>query len=307
MEGIDFTKFKRSLRFYTTGSEQKFGITDGENYYMLKMPKNVRDIHYTELSYANNVISEYLGSKILWSIGFPVQDVRLGTWGDKVCVACRDFVPEGFRLVEFAAFKRGYVNDSSSNGENTELSEVFDTIENHEQIQEKEKVKEFFWNLFIGDSLIGNFDRHNGNWGFLVNEGTGIITLAPVYDCGSSLFARAGEEMMKQILADPKMLQDRIYSIPASAIKYEGRKINYFSFISSLENEECNQALRRVYPNIDMKKIEAIVDGTPYISALQKEFYKKILNERYDKILTFSYNRMMKRERKMETEKNKIL
>ena len=28
------------------------------------------------------------------------------------------------------------------------------------------------------------FDRHNGIWGFLVNENTGVKQLAPVFACG---------------------------------------------------------------------------------------------------------------------------
>ena len=27
-----------------------------------------------------------------------------------------------------------------------------------------------FWDMFIIDALIGNHDRHNGNWGFLLNK-----------------------------------------------------------------------------------------------------------------------------------------
>ena len=33
-----------------------------------------------------------------------------------------------------------------------------------------------------------------------------------------------------------------------------------------------------------MEKINKIIDETPYISAIRKEFYKKILNMRYEKI-----------------------
>lgn len=54
---------------------------------------------------------------------------------------------------------------------------------------------EWFWNMFIVDAFIGNWDRHNGNWGFLYNISTDEITLAPVYDCGSSLYPQADEAM----------------------------------------------------------------------------------------------------------------
>ena len=39
-----------------------------------------------------------------------------------------------------------------------------------------------FWDLFVVDALIGNTDRHFGNWGFIKKDD--IISFAPVYDCG---------------------------------------------------------------------------------------------------------------------------
>ena len=49
------------------------------------------------------------------------------------------------------------------------------------------KGKEKFWDMFVIDSLIGNTDRHNGNWGFLLNKQINEITFSPIYDCGSCL------------------------------------------------------------------------------------------------------------------------
>ena len=44
--------------------------------------------------------------------------------------------------------------------------------------------------MFAVDALIGNFDRHNGNGGVLVNENTDELKIAPIYDCGSCLFSQ---------------------------------------------------------------------------------------------------------------------
>ncbi len=29
-------------------------------------------------------------------------------------------------------------------------------------------LRKFFWDMFIADALLGNFDRHNGNWVFFM-------------------------------------------------------------------------------------------------------------------------------------------
>ena len=42
--------------------------------------------------------------------------------------------------------------------------------------------------MFIVDAFLGNFDRHNGNWGILVDECKKTAEIAPVYDCGSCLY-----------------------------------------------------------------------------------------------------------------------
>ncbi len=44
-----------------------------------------------------------------------------------------------------------------------------------------------FWDMFIVDALIGNTDRHNGNWEFLENKISRNVSIAPIYDCGSCL------------------------------------------------------------------------------------------------------------------------
>ena len=102
--------------------------------------------------------------------------------------------------------------------------------------------------MFIVDALIGNWDRHNDNWGFLYNITTDEISLAPIYDCGSCLFPQANEEIMRKTLE--------------------------------------------------------IVDETPFISDLQKEFYKTMLRERKERILDFSYKKLCKRERSKSQEYN---
>ena len=44
----------------------------------------------------------------------------------------------------------------------------------------------------------------------------------------------------------------RVYVFPTSALKEDGKKINYFEYISSLKNEDCNSAIMRIVPLIDL-------------------------------------------------------
>ena len=156
------------------------------------------------------------------------------------------------------------------------------------QLVDHGSLLERFWDMFIVDALIGNWDRHNGNWGFLYDDRSDEMILAPVYACGSCLYPQADETIMKHVLTDRAQLNKRIYDIPLSAINVDGKKIRYFDFISSLQYEGCNEALKRILPRIDMEKIGAIIEQTPFISDLQKQFYMTILTERKACILDFN-------------------
>ena len=289
---IDFTGLPIRNKTYAGANGSKISVIYNDVLYMLKFPA-VPSIN-KEMSYANGCISEYLGCHIFESVGIPVQNTLLGNYKkngkQKIVVACRDFTAAGLVLQDFASLKNTII-DSVHNGYGTELSDIVKTLEEQTAI-DPQKLTEWFWDMFIVDALIGNWDRHNGNWGFLYNTVTDAISLAPVYDCGSCLFPQADEKIMRKTLDDPAERQVRIFERPLSGIKINGQKIQYFKFISSLENMDCNKALKRILPRIDMDKIYIIVDETPFISDLQKEFYRTMLRERKERILDFSYHKL---------------
>ena len=300
---IDFTNLPVRNKTYAGANGSKISVLYNNELYMLKFPA-VPAIN-KEMSYANGCISEYLGCHIFESIGIPVQKTLLGTYTknekQKIVVACKDFTAGGLVLQDFASLKNTII-DSAHNGYGTELSDIVKTLEEQTAIDSK-LLTDWFWDMFIVDALIGNWDRHNGNWGFLYNPETDKISLAPIYDCGSCLFPQADAEIMRKTLDDPAELEIRIFERPLSGIKINGQKIQYFKFISSLDNKDCNEALKRILPRIDINNIYRIVDETPFISDLQKEFYKTMLRERKERILDFSYQKLRKRERSKNRER----
>ena len=299
---IDFTNLPVRNKTYAGANGSKISVLYNDELYMLKFPA-VPAVN-KEMSYANGCVSEYLGCHIFESIGIPVQKTMLGTYTkkgkQKIVVACKDFTAGSLVLQDFASLKNTII-DSAHNGYGTELSDIVKTLEEQTAV-DPQMLTEWFWDMFIVDALIGNWDRHNGNWGFLYNTITDEILLAPIYDCGSCLFPQADAEIMRKTLDDPAEREIRIFERPLSGIKINGQKIQYFKFVSSLGNKDCNKALKRILPKIDMKKIYKIVDETPFISDLQKEFYKTMLRERKERILDFSYQKLRKRERSKEQE-----
>jgi len=181
------------------------------------------------------------------------------------------------------------------------LSDVLETIEK-QQFVNPAQLLEHFWNVFVVDALLGNFDRHNGNWGFIVDTISQTVEIAPIYDCGSCLLPQADEKVMKKVLENENELNARIYQFPTSAIKLNGKKINYYDFLMVAEYKECNEALGRIVSKIDMKKIRNFIDDVPYISIMQKEFYKTYISARYEKVILPAYEQVF--EQLSQEEKN---
>ncbi len=91
---------------------------------------------------------------------------------------------------------------------------------------------------FIVDALIGNTDRHNGNWGVIVNGDT--VKIAPVYDCGSSLSPLlADNELTEKITADNAL------NVMSVIMDNMGNRLNYRDFLMSGTNNNINLALKK--------------------------------------------------------------
>ena len=199
---IDFTRCRIVPgRAYNGANGSKIAVRYNGVVYMLKFPPSAAG-KPTELSYTNGCISEHLSSSIFNLIGITAQETILGTYvvKDKVKLvcACRDFTSRGMRFFDFCSIKNT-VLDSDSNGTGTELLDVLDAIDKQRYINSV-LLRNHFWDVFIVDALLGNFDRHNGNWGFLYDDKTESASIAPVFDCGSCLLPQADESVMRKVL-----------------------------------------------------------------------------------------------------------
>lgn len=290
---IDFTNCRIiSGRAYNGANGSKIAVSYNGEVYMLKFPPSGEG-KPTELSYTNSCISEHLASSIFNLVGIKAQKTMLGTYMvknkvKKVC-ACKDFAIDGKRLFDFCSIKNTIL-DSDTKGSGTELEDIMDTLDK-QQFVSSVLLREHFWNVFVVDALLGNFDRHNGNWGFLYDEKTGMSEIAPVFDCGSCLLPQADEKIMKMVISDEKERNARVFQFPTSAIKQSGHKINYYDFLMDARKGDCNAALGRIVPNMDMQIIRDFIDKTEGITDLQKTFYKCYIDARYELIIQPAYEK----------------
>lgn len=269
-------------KFYGGANGGKVSIIYNGNRYMIKYPP--KPTKNDDMSYTNSCISEYISCHIINILGFSAQETILGYFNNKLVVACKDFEEDGKRLFEFSKVKNITIDTT---GDNTELGEIIDTI-NQQNIIESEEVLEFFRNLFILDSYLGNFDRHNGNWGFLIDNLNKSAEIAPIYDCGSCLFPQNTEDEMSRALNNKREIDIRVYSRPLSSIKINNKRINYYEYLKSLSKDNplmdnLNFIGNRILENQDI--INNFIDSIDEITITHKEFIKLILENRFEKII----------------------
>ena len=273
---IDFTNAIEELNNYK-GSEKKKTLIYNNNKYLVKFPNPIMKKN-KNISFTNNTLSEYIGSNIFKIVGFKTQNTILGNYTyngkDKIVCACEDFTDENNVLYEFESLALS-TNPDKKIG--TEISDIMEVIEENKMI-DSETTKQKFWDMFVIDSIIGNTDRHNGNWGFLLNKNTGTVTFSPIYDCGSCLNPMLEDtEIEKFTETELKNLAINCYS----CLRDNGKKINYMTYIKEMKNQECNNAIKRLFANIDIDKIENFIDNIECMTDIRKEFYKRIINQRY--------------------------
>ena len=279
----DFSNYKLSNIRYG-GSERKLGILINDEPYMLKFQKN------TKFGKRNNHLFEFLGSHIFELLGFNVHKTYLGKYKGEFVVACKDFVINGYEFVPFNDVGESTIETDKETYQYT-YEDIVLLLEKNRKITNVDETISIFFEMYIVDALLGNFDRHGANWGFLKKENK--YQLAPIFDNGSCLFPQlVNEDEMNYILNNENELNERIYKFPTSQIKLGNKKSSYYEVISSLKYKECNEALIKIYPKVDINKIGELINSLD-ISNIHKNFYTSIIMERYKKILKHSYDKLV--------------
>ncbi|MCI8469975.1 MAG: CtkA family protein [Clostridia bacterium] len=274
---IDFTNAIEEFNNYK-GSEKKKTLIYNDKKYLVKFPDPVREKN-KNISYINNAFSEYIGSNVFKIVGFKTQNTVLGKYNyngkEKIVCACEDFTDNDNILYEFENLALSTNPDKKIE---TELNDIMEVIEESKMIH-TEETKQKFWDMFVIDSLIGNTDRHNGNWGFLLNKSTGKVEFSPIYDCGSALNPMLEDDEIEKINEiELKNLAMNCYS----CLKEDGKKINYMTYIKQMNNENCNKAIKRIFKSIKLKEIESFIDEINSMTKARKEFYQNLIKQRYE-------------------------
>lgn len=276
-----------------TGSDRKEGLINPEGKrFLVKYAEAHTRANDLDTSYVNNVLSEYMSSHILEIAGFDVHHTFIGTRGGDLLVACENFTSDHQYLIEFGQYMRKHY-DSGDIGRVPDICQI-DHVLHYDPIlcRDAQHLWQSYWERFIGDALVGNFDRHMGNWGYITDTQAQKIYPSPIYDNGSTLFPALSEKAMSEdILPFKKELLKRTLLFPKAALTVNGKKACYLDMMSSGYEPSLTQAVKKIVPGIlgRMPEINRFIDGQEFLSATRKSFYKTILNTRAEYILRPAY------------------
>ena len=288
---IDFTNCVKLINDFG-GSEKKKKIIYNNEEYMIKFPDPIRE-RDNNLSYMNNQFSEYIGCHIFELCGIKAQKTLLGTYKDedsgkiKVVVGCRSFQNDNLSLIEFNKIMLS-INTEKKANEKLELNDIIETFKKESKISDISNLNMFF-NTIVIDTLIGNGDRHEENFGFVYDKNTQYKNLifSPIYDCGSCLAPLISDERMKNLLNNESDFKAQEYNLTYRYCN-NGKKIFMHEFFNKPNNYLSN-AIVKMFNKIDLLKINNLIDNTEYISDVRKEYCKKAIKLRYDTILKPAY------------------
>lgn len=206
--------------FEVGGAEPKLSVDNGR--VMLKFPRSKAD------NVINEHIAEYLGCRIAKKMGYGVQEVALAYCGNKECVAIKMF---RYRLVTFDSMGDSTINE----GGGYELEWILKCPISEEKLgysymEYKERVLE----LIALDFILGNRDRHKGNFAF--RKVNGVYVLSDIYDMGASLSPRmiGRQDLMQMTIGE---IKDNIYKT-MSAIEIKGKKRSFIETLRILKGDE---------------------------------------------------------------------
>lgn len=307
----NFDLLRPSKISYGGHGGSKRGVIINNEKWFLKYPKSTKSMNVDGLSYSTTPLSEYLGSHIYELIGLDVHKTKLGYANGKIVVACKDFLSNNEIIIDYNMIKNEYdenvereIEHLSSSGNlnsNHDLEEVLIIMEQNPYFKTIPELKIRFWDMFVIDAFISNNDRNEGNWGLILNKETNKLRISPVFDNGSSFYNKSSNNKLTSIYEDEFKFKQSVYESSISIYRLNGKPINPLKYIESMREEECNKAILRIVPKINMDKIKDMFNnvpeeynGIPVLSKIQKLYYLKSLEYKYNNVLIPIYKKLLK-------------
>lgn len=268
------------------GKTYKFGITYNNNDYIVKFAQNS----------ISSLYSEYVASRFIFALGISCHKVWFGIYNNTPVVILKDFTNKGDTLRSFQDTQQSSEDTDLYNKEYT-YNDIIYLIDKHTKMSDsnKLKAKAQFWQMFIMDAILGNRDRHRGNWGYIKNNGK--YRPAPIYDNGNSLFPDIEQIINNYIECcnngkEFEFIKERSEKFPASLLKIkspngEYKRTNYYEVLGDLRiNKTLAYQVKTLKEKVGFNGVylainSVVMNAKDYIPLEYRRFYVIIVCVRY--------------------------
>lgn len=275
MELVVVTDSDRNLRSYD-GATDKFGATLGGVDYIVK---------FSSTGLTSELYSEHVASSFIRNLGVPAHETRLCIYNERMAVLLKDFTFNGWRLRTFK-----HAIQSSGNMEPTYSSYTLPVIMNliygstHMSTEIKKAIASRFWEMLVCDAILGNADRHWGNWGYLAMGSR--YAPAPIYDNAGSLQPELGVQVQAYVRDKVAFLAPRTCRHPSSKIRSADRKNKRLNYNTLFTNPEILKTTEEFRSSLSLSKVAvAAIDATADIPEPYRDFYIYYICVRYLRIM----------------------
>lgn len=243
----------------------------------------------THLEHVNEIIAAKIAKLLQLDIIQAELAIRDGKYG---CLAL-DFVEQynatedelGAVLLE-ADLDKKYLNLQGSSLKGWDLIEHgFNILEQFKYIDE---IRQSFIAMNLFDILIGNQDRHPGNWVILFKDGKSFF--GPLFDNGASLGFQLPDARLEKKLENDGAL-DRYYArmkVKGGIFKAKNPPVKATDLLEYciLNYKEEVGSFKKLLKQFPSKQFKAFVDNFPLYSRIRKDFVKQFVEHRRGKILS---------------------
>lgn len=258
------------------GATEKFGITVDNEDYIVK---------FSSSGLTSELYSEYVGSRFIRNLGIPCHETAIGYYGRRMVVLLKDFISDGCELRTFK-----HAMQSSDELElvysNYTISTIVSLINSSVNMTDdvKKSIEDRFWAMLVCDAILGNDDRHWGNWGYLVSADG--YRPATIYDNARSLYYDIGIGVQDYLRDKASFLESRTCRHPSPQLRSshaKNKRLNYNTLFGDTKISECVSTL---LADLSLHKVYmAITAACDYVPDPYKDFYTRLVCVRYLRIL----------------------
>lgn len=271
----DVSEWNILHHFSTKGTRSKEIIVDPEaqeQYFF----KGSKETPQGEIRYKEEFWSEIVSSKVGQWLGFTMLDYNIAynrQSQQKIGCISKSMVDLNLNeLKEGVNYLTGFDENYNPDSKEDQKKYTFEFICNALKHHKLEEYIALIINMIVFDSIIGNSDRHQENWGIITKAAEAehitqevvkdktpfeliflfsnlinkkkdkeiraieepLHRFAPIYDSGCCLGREVEDDRVKRIVKDRQML-DVYVKKGKSEIHWQGQKINHFELIKQIK------------------------------------------------------------------------